>query len=104
MGGFEQFLSEAIIKRKVPIVVVKDGAQADFVLSGAARMKKPGWLTSMVLNTRGGGNISIQDVHTGNVVFACKFARVDQGLADGYIYEGWANNCARHLKKALQPK
>ncbi len=49
-------------------------------------------------------HISIRDARTGKPVFACKFNRVDQGLAEGYIYEGWANNCAKHLKKKLEKK
>jgi hypothetical protein len=104
MDGFEQFLSDAILKKKVPVVVVNERAKADFLVSGGARVKKRGFLTGMVLNDHGGGDISINDALTGKSVFACKFNRVDQGLADGYIYQGWASNCAKHLKKMLEKK
>jgi hypothetical protein len=104
MDGFEQFLSDAILKKKVPVVVVDERAKADFLVSGGARVKKRGFLTGMVLNDHGGGDISINDARTGKPVFACKFNRVDQGLADGYIYQGWASNCAKHLRKMLEGK
>ena len=103
MNGFEQFLSDAIVKRKVPVVVVNERAKADFVMSGEAHVKKPGW-KGIVLDTRGKGNVSIKDARTSNVVFACNFNKVDQGLGEYWIYQGWANGCARHLKKALEKK
>jgi hypothetical protein len=104
MDGFEQFLSDAILKKKVPVVVVNEREKADFLVSGGARVKKRGFLTGMVLNDHGGGDISINDARTGKPVFACKFNRVDQGLAEGYIYQGWASNCVKHLKKVLEKK
>jgi hypothetical protein len=104
MNGFEQFLSEAILKKKVPVVVVKDRAEADFLVSGGARVKKRGFFTGMVLNDHGGGDISINDAQTGKPVFACTFNRVDQGLAEGYVYQGWASNCMKRLKKEWEKK
>jgi hypothetical protein len=104
MNGFEQFVSDALVKKKVPVVVVNEPAKADFLVSGGAHVKRPGWITGMVLDTRGGGNISIIDARTGKPVFDCMFKRVDQGLAEGYIYQGWASNCAKRLKKMLEKK
>jgi hypothetical protein len=104
MNGFEQFLSDAILKKKVPVVVVKDRAEADFLVSGGARVKKRGFFTGMVLNDHGGGDISINDAQTGKPVFACTFNRVDQGLAEGYVYQGWASNCMKRLKKEWEKK
>ena len=104
MDGFEQFLSDAIVKKKVPVVVVKERAEADFLVSGGARVKKRGFLTGMVLSNHGGGDISINDARTGKPVFACDFHRVDEGLAEGYVYQGWASNCMKHLKKVLEKK
>jgi hypothetical protein len=104
MGGFEQFLADAIVKKKVPVVVVKEREKADFIVSGGAHVKQPGFFTGMVLTTRGKGSISITDARTGSLVFAHKFSRVDQGLAEGYIYQGWANGCAKDMKKQLEEK
>jgi len=102
MNGFEQLLADAIHEKKVPVVLVNDRADADFVMSGEARVKNPNILTGMVLSKRGGANIAMKDARTGNLVFACNFHRVDGGERDGDIYIGWAGQCAGHLKKALK--
>ena len=104
MNGFEQLLADAIREKKVPVVLVKDRADADFVMSGEAHVKNPNILTGMVLSKRGGANIAMKDARTGNLVFACNFHRVDGGERDGDIYIGWAGQCAGHLKKALKKK
>jgi len=104
MDGFAQFVSDAIVKKKVPVVLVQERAKADFVMSGDAHVHKRGFFTSFVLSTGGKGSVSIKDARTGDQVFACKFNKVDQMEADGYIYQSWAESCAKHMKKALEPK
>jgi len=104
MDGFAQFLSDAIVKKKVPVVLVHERAKADFVMSGEAHVKKRGFFTGFVMSTGGKGSVSIRDARTGGQVFACKFNKVDQMEAEGYIYQSWAESCAKHLKKALEKK
>lgn len=104
MDGFEQLLADAFVKKRVPVVVVKERAQADFILSGDAHVKKRGWVSGFVLSTKGGGEISIKDARTGSQVFAYSFRRVDAMTAVGQIYENWAEACAKHLKKALEKR
>ena len=104
MNGFEQFLPDAIVRKKAPIVVVKDRADADFVMSGTVHVKKPGWITGMVLGTSGGVNVALADAHTGKTVFACSLHRADEGLAEAYQYQKWADQCASRLNKAMTKK
>lgn len=104
MNGFGEILSDAIVQKKVPVVVVKDPVNADFIVSGYARVRKRGFLAGMVLSTDGGANISMKDARTGTLVFACKFKRVDAMEREGDIYVGWAGQCAGHLKKAMKQK
>jgi hypothetical protein len=104
MGGFGQFLADAIVKKKVPVVVVKERAKADFVVSGDAHVKNRGFFTSFVRTTGGKGSVSIKDARTGGQVFGCRFNKVDQMEADVYIYQSWAEGCAKHMKKALEKK
>lgn len=49
-------------------------------------------------------NISVENARSGKSVLACNFRRVDRELAEGYIYQGWANNCAKHLTQAMEKK
>ncbi|HEX5284064.1 MAG TPA: hypothetical protein VFW30_08085 [Bryocella sp.] len=104
MDGFDQLLADSIVHKKVPVVVVKDRGEADFVLSGGAHVHNRNFITGMVLSSRGGANIVMKDAHSGNLVFACNFHRVDSNERDGDIYLGWADQCAGHLKKALKKK
>ena len=104
MGGFEQYLTDSITKKKLPLAFVNERGKADFLVSGGVRLKKPGLITGMVLSTRGGANLSVNDARTGNLVFTCELHRVDQGLADFYQYQKWADQCASRLKHALKKK
>jgi hypothetical protein len=104
MDGFEQLLADSILHKKVPVVIVNERAKADFVMSGEAHVKNRGFITGMVLSSRGGANIAMKDARTGNLVFACNFHRVDSNERDGDIYLGWADQCAGHLKKAMKKK
>jgi hypothetical protein len=104
MGGFDQYLFAAIAKKKVPVVIVKARENADFVMSGAAHVKRPGVITGMVITSHGGGNIAVKDAHTGNLVYAEKFRRVDGGTSEDRVYQIWAEGCAKHMKKAMEKK
>lgn len=102
MNGFGEILSDAIVQKKIPVVIVKDPVNADVIVSGSARVRKRGFLAGMVLSTDGGANISMKDARTGNLVFACNFKRVDAMEREGDIYVGWAGQCALHLKQAMK--
>lgn len=104
MGGFEERLAYAMMKKKVPVVLVQDRAKADFVLSGGAHVHKRGFFSGFVLSTKGKGSVSIQDARTGNQVFAYNFHGVDSMTTVDQDYQNWADACAKHLKKALEKK
>lgn len=104
MNGFEQLLAEAITKKKVPVVLVHERDQADFVVTGDAYVKKPGWIKGNFVYLHGQANISVDNARTGGVVFAYTAKRVDANLVDGEVYKIWAGGCANHLKKALVKK
>ena len=104
MDGFEQTLAQSILKKKVPVVLVKETAKADFVMSGSAHVKKRGFISGWVLDTGGKGYVSITDARTGSVVFTHKFKRADSNLTEYWIYQGWADTCASDLKKTMKKK
>ena len=104
MDGFGELLTEAITKKKVPVVLVEKREQADFIMTGDAHVKKPGWLMGNFVYLHGQANISIDDAHSGTTVFAFTAKRVDANLLDGEVYAIWAGGCANHLKKALRKK
>lgn len=104
MNGFEEYLAREIVKKKVPVVLVHDRLEADFILSGDAHVHKREFFTSFVLTTKGKGDVSIRDAHTGNEVFTHKFKRADGNMTPYLIYDGWAVGCAKDMRKTLEPK
>ena len=104
MNGFGQLVSEAIGEKKVPVVLVKDRGEADYVVTGEAHVKTPNYALGAVLTKHGGANVLIKDARTDKLVFACNFHRVDEGERPGDILIGWAGQCAQHLKKAMKKK
>jgi hypothetical protein len=104
IDGYGELLAVAIAKKKVPVVLVHDRAEADFVLSGDAQLKKPGWLKGEVLYPHAKANLAITNAHTGEVVFAYKLDEKQESMSAGQLYESSAYTCAKHLKKAMQKK
>jgi len=102
MEGFGDLVTDSIAKKKVPVVVVKDRAQADFVMTGVAHLKTYKWLASNLLWPHGGAHVLINDAHTGGQVFAFNSTRVDSNEQDGWVYQIWADNVAGHLKKQMK--
>lgn len=104
MGGFEERVAYAIVKKKVPVVLVHEREKADFILAGGAHVHKRGFFAGFVLSTNGKGGVWITDVHTGNQVWAYKFTRVDAMTTVDQDYQNWADACAKHLKKTMEKK
>ncbi len=104
MDGFAELLGEAIAKKKVPVVLVHDRAAADFVMSGDARVKKPGWIKGILFYPHAKASLAIRDAHTGDVVFAYKLDEEQESMSVGELYESSAYACAKRLKKAIEKK
>ena len=102
MDGFGLLVSDAILNKKLPVVLVNEREKADFVMSGGAHVKMPGFFKGWVTTAHGKGSIAIKDARTGNEVFFYKFTRVDSMTTESQIYANWAGGCANHLKKALE--
>jgi hypothetical protein len=102
MDGFGQLVYDSITKKKLPVVLVNEREKADFVMSGEAHVKKPGWFKGWVTTDSGKGHVAITDAHTGNQVFFYRFTRVDSMTTESQLYANWAGGCANHLKKTLK--
>lgn len=104
MNGFELRVADAIVKKKVPVVLVSERGQADFVVSGIAHVHKRNFFTGFVLTTNGYGSVWVEDAHTGKQVFLYKFTRVDANTTVDQDYQNWADSAAKRMKKTLEPK
>ena len=102
MNGFENFLEGAILKKKVPVVVVDDRSKADFVMAGISDEAKAGWAKTIFVSpaSHAQASVVVKDAHTGNLVFAYNVDKMNAVRAN----QSTAEACAKHLKKALEKK
>ena len=103
MDGFGTYVMAALDRKKVPVVVVADRAEADFEIAGDAQSEKAGW--AKILFTRSAASteeasINITNIKTGVIVFAYNVNK--QNAARGK--QSAAEACAKHLKQKIEEK
>ena len=100
MGGFENYVIAGILKKKVPVVIVADRDKAEYEIRGAAETEKAGWAKMLFLgsqNSNEQASINVQEVKTGNVVFAYSVNKLNS--ARGKQSAGEA--IGKHLNEAI---
>ena len=102
MNGFETYLSAAILKKKVPVLVVDSKEGADYVLTGSSHMEKAGWAKTIFVspNAHAEASIAIKDAKSGALAYAYNVDK--QNSARGN--QSTAEACAKHLKEAIEKK
>jgi hypothetical protein len=73
MDGFENYLMAALRKKSVPLIVVADPMQADYIIFGNAESKRAGWAKMFFLGSGQSGEMAsmiMVDRRTKVVVFA----------------------------------
>jgi hypothetical protein len=100
MGGFETYLKAAMAKKKVPLQIVDDKAQADFIITGHSDSEKASTAKKVIMgnwHSNEDASINVSDVKTGAVVFAYEANK--QSSAHGE--QSTAEACAKHLKDQM---
>src|SRR5580700_3646547 len=70
-NGLDGFIAPEIIKKKIPIVIVTEESQADFVLSGASLKADDRWYNVVFGGKdKNEGNVRLLDVKTKQMVWA----------------------------------
>ena len=69
MDGFDTYLSAAILKKKVPVVIVDNAAKADFIVVGSSHVDKAGWAKTIFVspNPHAEASVSIKDAQRGQI-------------------------------------
>jgi hypothetical protein len=100
MGGFETYLSAAILKKNVPLNVVDDKAKADYIITGTSRTEKAGWAKTMFISgaPQSDASIAVKDAKTGILEFAYAVDKFNARHAD----QSTAEACAKHLKEFIE--
>jgi hypothetical protein len=100
-GGYDIYLSAAMHKKQVPIVIVADKSKAEFELSGVTESEKAGWAKTIFLgntSTSEQASIKVVNLSTGVVVFGYN---VNKG-SSARGKQSSAESCAKHLKAKIE--
>jgi hypothetical protein len=103
MGGFETELKSAIEKKKVPVVLVADKDQADYVITGTSETEKAGTAKKVIMlnwHSNEQASITVTDNKSGDVVFAYSVNK----NSSAHGKRSTAEACAKHLKEAIESK
>ena len=99
-GGFENYISAAIFKKKVPVVLVNDRSKADYEISGVSESEKANWAKMLFMSSEASAeqaSIQVVDLKTGDVVFGYSVNK--RNSVRGKQSAGEA--CAKHLKEKI---
>ena len=103
MGGFETYLKTAMTKKKVPLQIVEDKTQADFIITGHSDSEKASTAKKVIMgnwHSNEDASINVSSVKTGEVVFAYEAHK--ESSAHGQ--QSTAEACAKHLKDQITAK
>jgi hypothetical protein len=99
--GFESYVAAALRKKNVPLLIVADRAQADFVIEGTADKKGGGWAKKVFLGdfrNSTSASMTVTNARTGVVAYADSSDRssANRGLRSS------AEKLAKYLKKKIE--
>lgn len=98
--GFHEFLKAAIQKKKVPVAIVEDKAQADYEIAGHAETQKASTAKKVIMwDWRSNEQASIQVVNlkSSEVVFAYSVNK----KSSAHGKRSSAEACAKHLNEKI---
>lgn len=101
MNGFENYLTAALLKKKVQLVVVANRDQAQYVISGTSDEKKAGWAKMAFtgqIHSDNAASVTMSDRRSGAVVFA--YAVDKKNTMHGQ--QTTAEACAKHLEEKIK--
>jgi hypothetical protein len=99
-GGFENYITAGIMKKKVPVVIVNDRSKADYEISGVSDSEKANWAKMLFIGStasREEASIQVVDLKDGEVVFAYSVHK--RNSVRGKQSAGEA--CAKHLREKI---
>jgi hypothetical protein len=101
--GFDEYLKAAIEAKKVPVDVVADKDNADFVITGASETQKASTAKKVIMwdwRSNEQASIQVASVQSGEVVFAYSVNKV----SSAHGKKSSAEACAKHLKEKIESK
>ena len=99
--GFESYIAAALRKKDVPLLIVADRSQADFIIEGTADQKGAGWAKKVILGDfrkSTSASMTVTNPRTGVVAYADSSDRssANRGLRSS------AEKLAKYLKRKIE--
>lgn len=99
--GFESYIAAALRKKGVPLLIVADRSQADFIVEGTADKKGAGWAKKIFMGdfrNSTSASMTVTNLRTGVVAYADSSDRssANRGLRSS------AEKLAKYLKKKIE--
>ena len=100
MGGYENYLSAAFLKKGVPLVITDSKEKADYIVTGTSHTEKAGRAKTVFVTPapQSDASLMIKSIKTGDLVFAYSVDKFAARHAD----QSTAEACAKHLKAAME--
>ncbi|HEV2578272.1 MAG TPA: hypothetical protein VGU25_13780 [Acidobacteriaceae bacterium] len=104
MNGFENYLSAALLAKNVPVTIVLDKSQADYVVTGSWRETDGGTsgngslVSPLHKRTNYSASIAVIDPKSSAVAFSYSSEKSGSHDLSKQVAEDWAN----HLGKAIR--
>ena len=102
-GGYDIYLSAAMHKKEVPLIIVTDKAKADFELSSVTESERAGWAKMLFggsTATAEQASVKVANLKTGVVVFGYNVNKSNSARGKQSSSEA----CAKHLKEKIESK
>jgi len=99
--GFDTFLKEAIVKKKVPVEIATSRDQAEYEITGTAESQKAGAAKKIIMgnwHSREEASITVSNIKSAEVVWAYSVHQE----ASTHGKRSSAESCAKHLKEAIE--
>ena len=100
MDGFETYVTAAIQKKKVPLVIVADRDKADFEIKGSVEKTKAGWAKTIFVSPNPAIDATMQVINIQSGVVA--FSNSSNKNAARRGRKGSAEHLAKNLAKKMQ--
>ena len=100
-GGYDNYLKDAIAKKKVPVEIVASRDQADYEITGTSESQKASTAKKVILgnwHSREEASITVSNIKSAEVVWA--YSVHEEGSAHGQ--RSSAESCAKHLKEVIE--
>jgi hypothetical protein len=100
-GGYDIYLTAAIQKKQVPVIVVTDRSKADFEIAGVTESEKAGWAKMFFMSSTASAeeaSIKVANVRTGEIVYGYNVNKRNSVRGK----QSSAEACAKHLKEKIE--